>query len=167
MIDGIQSTRLTSSVSNRRESAVPQELTHAQEALDRLHHQMQHRRAEAMGSTLTAVVDVSRELLERVGALEVHAVDTNERLDRIDGRLDGIDGRLDGIDVRLDGIDVRLDGIDGRLDTLSSRLGLVEDEVRHLGGRIEYMIGLVVRDETRESGPPVPPDAPRKERARH
>ena len=160
MIDGIQSTRLTSSVSNRRESAVPQELTHAQEALDRLHHQMQHRRAEAMGSTLTAVVDVSRELLERVGALEVHAVDTNERLDRIDGRLDGID-------VRLDGIDVRLDGIDGRLDTLSSRLGLVEDEVRHLGGRIEYMVGLVVRDETRESGPPVPPDAPRKERARH
>jgi hypothetical protein len=60
-----------------------------------------------------------------------------------------------------------LDGIDSRLDTLSSRLGLVEDEVRHLGGRIEYMIGLVVRDETRESGPPVPPDAPRKERARH
>lgn len=99
-----------------------------------------------MGSTLTAVVDVSRELVERVGALEVHAVDTNERLDRIEDRLDGIDGRL---------------------ATLSSRMGLVEDEVRHLGGRIEYMIGLVVRDETREPSPPASPDAARKRRTRH
>lgn len=119
-----------------------------------------------MGSTLTAVVDVSRELLGRVGRLEVHAVDTNERLDRIENRLDGIDTRLNGIDTRLDGIDTRLDGVDTRLDTLSSRMGLVEDGVRHLSGRIEFMIGLVVHDEMKEPGPPAPSDAPRKQRTR-
>lgn len=155
-IDGMKSTRLTSSVSKSKGPAVQQRTTEVQRHLDRVHHHMQHRRAEMLGSTLTAVVDVTRVLSESVGRLEIQAIDTNERLDRLEDHAKSAAERFDRLDGHGDAIDVRLDGIDGRLDVMGSRLGLVEDSLRHLGGRIEHMIGLI------ETKPPTPPSPPNK-----
>jgi septal ring factor EnvC (AmiA/AmiB activator) len=93
------------------------------------------------------------------------------RLDRVETRLDGVETRLHGVETRLDRVETRLDGVEARLDGVEARLDRVETDLKalrgqvnrfevatnerfdRLDGRIEYLIGLIIRAETKGQEP--------------
>jgi len=86
------------------------------------------------------------------------------RLDRVESRLDGVETRLHGVETRLDGVETRLDGVEARLDRVETDLKALRGQVNRfevatnerfdrLDGRIEYLIGLIIRAETKGQEP--------------
>jgi septal ring factor EnvC (AmiA/AmiB activator) len=86
------------------------------------------------------------------------------RLDRVETRLDGVETRLHGVETRLDGVETRLDGVEARLDRVETDLKALRGQVNRfevatnerfdrLDGRIEYLIGLIIRAETKGQEP--------------
>ena len=86
------------------------------------------------------------------------------RLDRVETRLDGVETRLHGVETRLDGVETRLDRVEARLDRVETDLKALRGQVNRfevatnerfdrLDGRIEYLIGLIIRAETKGQEP--------------
>ena len=95
----------------------------------------------------------------------------DRRFDQVDARFDRVESRLDRVETRLDGVETRLHGVETRLDRVETRLDRVETDLKalrgqvnrfevatnerfdRLDGRIEYLIGLIIRAETKGQEP--------------
>jgi len=96
---------------------------------------------------------------------------TDVRFDAVDRRFDAVDRRFDQVDARFDRVEARLDRVETRLDRVEARLDRVETDLKalrgqvnrfevatnerfdRLDGRIEYLIGLIIRAETKGQEP--------------
>jgi septal ring factor EnvC (AmiA/AmiB activator) len=95
----------------------------------------------------------------------------DRRFDQVDARFDRVESRLDRVETRLDGVETRLHGVETRLDRVETRLDRVETDLKalrgqvnrfevatnerfdRLDGRIEYLIGLIIRAKTKGQEP--------------
>jgi septal ring factor EnvC (AmiA/AmiB activator) len=107
----------------------------------------------------------------RFDAVDRRFDQVDARFDRVESRLDRVETRLDGVETRLHGVETRLDGVETRLDRVEARLDRVETDLKalrgqvnrfevatnerfdRLDGRIEYLIGLIIRAETKGQEP--------------
>ena len=88
----------------------------------------------------------------------------DRRFDQVDARFDRVESRLDRVETRLDGVETRLHGVETRLDRVETDLKALRGQVNRfevatnerfdrLDGRIEYLIGLIIRAETKGQEP--------------
>jgi chromosome segregation ATPase len=66
--------------------------------------------------------DTQRTQGDRLGRVEGHLRDINQRLESVDQRFDGVNQRFDGVDKRFDGLDGRLERME---DTQQQILALL------------------------------------------
>lgn len=86
------------------------------------------------------VGDLARATRQLVGTVE-------HRFDQVDQRFEQVDQRFEQVDQRFDAVDRRFDQVDKRFDKVEKQLGLVVDEVRVTGARVEELVKYIVRDE--------------------
>ena len=100
----------------------------------------------------------------RFDAVDRRFDQVDARFDRVESRLDRVETRLDGVETRLHGVETRLDGVETRLDRVETDLKALRGQVNRfevatnerfdrLDGRIEYLIGLIIRAETKGQEP--------------
>ena len=100
----------------------------------------------------------------RFDAVDRRFDQVDARFDQVESRLDRVETRLDGVETRLHGVETRLDGVETRLDRVETDLKALRGQVNRfevatnerfdrLDGRIEYLIGLIIRAETKGQEP--------------
>lgn len=106
--------------------------------------------------------ELSRAWIAAGAALMGHMRHTDARFDAVDRRFDDVDRRFDQVDARFDRVETRLGQVETDLKALQGQVNRLEistnEGFANLGGRIEYLVGLIIRAETKGQEPPAATD---------
>lgn len=88
-------------------------------------------------------------------------VDSNERIYGHLGEVaratrdlvDTVEHRFEQVEHRFEQVDQRFEQVDQRFDRVETQLGLIGDEVRVTGARVEKLVRYIVRDELKVGDP--------------
>jgi septal ring factor EnvC (AmiA/AmiB activator) len=123
----------------------------------------------AMGPLADIEGELSRAWIATGAALLGHVRHTDARFDAVDRRFDQVDARFDQVEARLDRVESRLGGVETRLGRVETDLKALQGQVNRLeisnnerfdrlDGRIEYLVGLIIRSETKGQESPAATD---------
>jgi tetrahydromethanopterin S-methyltransferase subunit G len=94
--------------------------------------------------------ELSRAWIAVGAALMGNIRHTDVRFDAVDRRFDAVDRRLDRVETRLDRVETDLKALRGQVNRFEVA---TNERFDRLDGRIEYLIGLIIRAETKGQEP--------------